>query len=165
MAARGAVRQRNFAAPILKTINEMREIKEIIIHCTATPRGRDVTAADVDRWHRAAGMDGIGYHYLVRLDGTVERGRPLWRAGAHCRGHNAASVGVAYAGGVEADGVTPADTRTPAQRAALAALVERLRGRFPGAGVWGHRDFARKACPCFDARREFSANLSGGGEH
>lgn len=134
----------------------MRNITEIIVHCTATPRGRDVTARMVDAWHRARGWNGIGYHYLVRLDGTVEAGRPEARAGAHCRGHNSRSIGVAYAGGVETDGHTPADTRTPAQRAALRELVAELRRRYPGATVHGHREFAAKACPCFDAAAELN---------
>lgn len=133
----------------------MRPIDLIILHCTATPEGRDHSAAEVDRWHRSRGWDGIGYHYLVRPDGAVEAGRPLERPGAHCYGHNQSSVGVCYVGGLAADGKTPKDTRTPAQRSALAALVADLRRRFPGARVRGHRDFAAKACPCFDARKEY----------
>lgn len=128
----------------------------IIVHCTATPRGRDVAAADIDRWHRLRGFNGIGYHFVVRLDGSVEAGRPVERAGAHCKGYNARSIGVAYVGGVEADGVTPADTRTDAQRAALRELIERLRTQYGITRVHGHRDFAAKACPSFDATAEYS---------
>ena len=133
-----------------------RPVKLIIVHCTATPAGRDVTAADVDRWHRARGWSGIGYHWLVRPDGAVEAGRPESRPGAHCRGHNASSVGVCYVGGLAPDGRTPADTRTPAQRVALRKLVARLLERHPGAAVCGHRDLdPAKACPCFDAAAEY----------
>ncbi len=128
----------------------------IIVHCTATPCGREVTAADIDRWHRLRGFNGIGYHFVVRLDGRVEAGRPVERAGAHCKGYNARSIGVAYVGGVEADGVTPADTRTDAQRAALRELIERLRTQYGIMRVHGHRDFAAKACPSFDATAEYS---------
>lgn len=133
----------------------MRKITEIIVHCTATPRGRDVSVSEVDAWHRARGFRCVGYHYLVRLDGTVERGRPEEETGAHCLGHNSRSIGVCYAGGVEADGRTPADTRTEAQRAALKRLIGELRRRYPGASVHGHREFAAKACPCFDAGKEY----------
>lgn len=133
----------------------MRSINEIILHCTATPAGREVTVAQVDAWHRARGFAGIGYHYLVGIDGRVHEGRPIERAGAHCLGHNAHSVGVCYAGGLEADGHTPADTRTPAQKAALRGLVEELKQRFGISRVRGHRDYARKACPCFDAAAEY----------
>ncbi len=132
----------------------MRKITEIIIHCTATPRGREVTAAMVDRWHRANGWAGIGYHWLIRLDGTVEPGRPEDQPGAHCRGHNSNSIGIAYVGGTEADGVTPADTRTPAQRRSLKKLVATLRVRYPYATVHGHNEFSAKACPCFDVAGE-----------
>ncbi len=127
----------------------MRKISEIIIHCSATPAGRHVTVADITAWHRARGFNTIGYHYLVLLDGTVAAGRPESVIGAHCLGHNDRSIGVCYVGGLDAHG-KPADTRTPQQRKALRDLVAELRRRFPGATVHGHREFAAKACPCFD---------------
>jgi len=130
----------------------MRNINKIIIHCTATPRGRHVTVADVDRWHRARGFNCIGYHFLIYLDGSIHRGRDIERVGAHCSGHNASSVGIAYVGGVEADGKTPSDTRTDAQKTALRSLVTSLCKRFPSASIHGHNEFAAKACPCFDVR-------------
>lgn len=133
----------------------MRTINEIIVHCTATPRGRDIGAAQIDVWHKANGWNGIGYHYVVRLDGSIETGREEALAGAHCVGHNAHSIGVVYVGGLEADGKTPADTRTPAQKEAMVQLLRRLKGRYPGAVIRGHRDFAAKACPCFDATAEY----------
>lgn len=133
----------------------MRKITEIIVHCTATPEGRAVTAADVDRWHRQRGFDGIGYHYLVYLDGTVAEGRPIERIGAHCKGHNANSIGVCYVGGLATDRKTPKDTRTSGQKDALLQLINRLRTEYPGVKVRGHRDYARKDCPCFDATGEY----------
>ncbi len=136
--------------------DNQRVVNLIVVHCTATPAGRDVTAADVDRWHRQRGFRCIGYHYLVRLDGRIERGRPENEQGAHCRGHNARSIGVGYAGGLDANG-RPADTRTPEQRAALMTLLRDLRRRYPEAVIRGHRDFAAKACPCFDATTEYAA--------
>lgn len=133
----------------------MRKIDMIIVHCTATPRGRDVTVADIDRWHRMRGFDCIGYHYVVMLDGRIEPGRPVDKAGAHCKGYNQRSIGIAYVGGVECDGTTPADTRTPSQRAALRVLIENLKKKYNVTTVRGHRDFAAKACPCFDAMTEY----------
>ena len=135
----------------------MRKIDKIILHCTATPEGRQVTVADVTAWHKERGFRTIGYHYLVYLDGTVVRGRREEEIGAHCLGQNAGSIGVCYVGGLEKDARTPADTRTPAQRKALRALVAELCRRFPGAEVHGHREFAAKACPCFDARAEYKS--------
>lgn len=128
-----------------------RTVRTIIVHCSATPAGRDVTVADIDRWHRARGFRSIGYHYVVLLDGTVCPGRPEDAVGAHCLGQNATSIGVCYVGGLDADGSTPRDTRTPAQRRALLDLLADLLRRYPGAVVRGHRDFAPKACPSFDA--------------
>lgn len=132
-----------------------RLITELIVHCSATPAGRDVTASDIRRWHKEErGFADIGYHFVVRLDGRVECGRPMAVVGAHCRGHNSRSVGVCYVGGIGSDG-RPADTRTPAQRQALLGLLTALRRRFPGASIHGHRDFAPKACPSFDATAEY----------
>lgn len=132
----------------------MRNINEIIIHCTATRAGRDFTAADVDRWHRERGFKCIGYHYVIRLNGAVEAGRKEADIGAHCLGHNRNSVGVAYVGGLDSNG-RAADTRTDRQRAALLQLIKELKQRYPHATIHGHRDFAAKDCPCFDATTEY----------
>lgn len=133
----------------------MRKINEIIVHCAATPEGKNFKAADIDRWHRERKMKCIGYHYVVDLDGTVEPGRPESEIGAHCLGHNQYSIGVCYVGGLAADGRTPKDTRTAAQKEALLALLKKLRAKYPKASIHGHRDFAAKACPSFDATREY----------
>lgn len=127
----------------------MRRITEIIIHCTATKEGEDYTVDDIRRWHKERGFDDCGYHFVVRLDGTVEQGRPISIAGAHCKGHNANSIGIAYVGGLDKDG-RPKDTRTAAQRDALLCLVWRVKQAYPDAKVYGHNAFANKACPCFD---------------
>lgn len=131
-----------------------RQIDLIVVHCTATKPSADVHVADVDRWHRQRGFAGIGYHFLITLDGSIEAGRPLEQVGAHCLGHNAHSVGVAYVGGLDANG-RPADTRTAAQKQALVELLQRLRQLFPQAEIAPHRRFAAKACPCFDVDKEY----------
>ena len=111
---------------------------------------------EIDRWHRARGFAKIGYHYVIHLDGTIDKGRDESEAGAHVSGHNATTIGVCYIGGVSADDVNVArDTRTPAQKAAMEKLVRELLSRYPGAEVLGHRDFpgVAKACPSFDVRK------------
>ena len=133
----------------------MRTIFEIIIHCTATKPLAHINVNDVRRWHQQRGFNDIGYHYLVLVDGTVETGRPLSAIGAHCKGHNAHSIGICYVGGLNDKG-KPADTRTPAQREAMRSLLISLKHRFPDATIHGHRDFAAKACPCFDATAEYA---------
>lgn len=130
----------------------MREIKEIILHCTATQEGREVHVADVDRWHKQQGWECIGYHYLITLDGKIEKGRPEWKIGAHCKGHNNISIGVAYVGGVDYQG-KPKDTRTDAQKRALVQLLREVRGRYPKATIHGHNEFAAKACPSFNVQK------------
>jgi N-acetylmuramoyl-L-alanine amidase len=130
----------------------------IAIHCTATPEGHDFKAADIDRWHRAKGWLKIGYHFVIDLDGNVEKGRPEDQPGAHVEGFNSRSIGVVYVGGVAADGKTPKDTRTPAQKASLLKLLKELKGRHPSALIQGHYQFPKvaKACPSFDAKAEYA---------
>lgn len=133
----------------------MRKINEIIVHCTATKEGKDYTVADIDRWHRQRGFKSIGYHWVVYRDGSVFPGRAENIVGAHCKGHNAHSIGVVYIGGLDAEG-EPKDTRTAAQKQALKRLLIGLRKKYPDAAIYGHRDFAAKACPCFDATKEYA---------
>lgn len=132
-----------------------RRINEIIVHCTATPEGRDYTVADIRQMHKAQGWVDIGYHYLIYRDGSIHEGRNVDMVGAHCQGHNAQSIGVCYVGGVARDGKTPKDTRTQAQKDALIHLLMQLVCLYPDATIRGHRDFAAKACPSFDATREY----------
>ena len=132
----------------------MRRIEEVIVHCTATPEGRAVSVHDIDQWHRQRGWRCIGYHFVVDLDVMVHAGRPLAMAGAHCCGHNVYSIGVCYVGGLDKHG-RPKDTRTPEQKVALRALIAVLKHLYPNAKVYGHRQFANKACPCFDAEKEY----------
>ncbi|MEG0012459.1 MAG: N-acetylmuramoyl-L-alanine amidase [Muribaculaceae bacterium] len=133
----------------------MRKIDKIIVHCSATPEGRNVTTADIKQWHIERGFSDIGYHYVIYLDGSVHRGRAESIVGAHCSGQNATSIGVCYVGGVAKDGKTAKDTRTAAQKAALVELLESLVVRYPNATIHGHREYAAKACPCFDAAKEY----------
>lgn len=132
----------------------MRKIDKIILHCSATKEAQHFTADDIDRWHKARGFAKIGYHHVVYLDGSVHKGCDESLIGAHCLGHNATSIGVCYIGGLDAAG-NPKDTRTEAQKTALDALVTNLKGRYPNAKVHGHNEFAAKACPCFDVKKEF----------
>lgn len=134
----------------------MRPINEIIIHCSATAEGKDFKAADIRRWHvQGNGWNDIGYHFVIDLDGTVEVGRPVAQQGAHCTNHNKTTIGICYVGGCAADGKTPKDTRTEAQKKSLRELVAVLRSCFPTiTKVSGHRDYANKACPSFDVHAE-----------
>ncbi len=133
----------------------MRAIDEIIVHCTATPEGREVSVETIRGWHKARGWNDIGYHWVVGLDGTVRPGRREAIAGAHVENRNARTIGVVYVGGVAANGKTPKDTRTPAQREALMDLCREIIGRYPSIRkVSGHNQYAAKACPSFDVRKD-----------
>lgn len=135
----------------------MKNITNIIIHCSATPEGRDYTVADIDRWHRARGFRKIGYHFVIYRDGSIHVGRPKEQVGAHCTGHNSNSIGICYIGGLASDEKTSKDTRTPQQKCSLLGLLRQLKLEFPKAKIHGHKDFANKACPCFDATAEYSS--------
>ena len=81
----------------------MREINKIIVHCSATREFQDVKTEEIRRWHMDKGWSDVGYHYLIELDGSINKGRPVERIGAHCKGHNNDSIGVCYIGGVDKD--------------------------------------------------------------
>ena len=145
----------------MKTLNP-KNVKYIVVHCSATPEGKDYTVADIDRWHRTQNRwEMIGYHKVIYRDGSIHDGRPLDKVGAHVKNLNSCSVGVCYIGGCEAtkraDGQFHAkDTRTPAQKASLIAVLRDMKAKFPGAQIRGHRDFAAKACPSYDATSEYA---------
>lgn len=143
-------------------------IARLVIHCTDTPDGREVTAADIRSWHcspepKGRGWKQVGYTDMVHLDGTVERLVPNnedayvdgWEITNGAKGYNGTSRHIVYVGG-KRNG-HPDDTRTEAQKAALKAYVEDFHRRFPWAEVVGHRDLpgVAKACPCFDVRKEY----------
>jgi len=133
----------------------MRTIKELIVHCTATPEGKYFDAADIDRWHKQRGWSGNGYHFVILLDGTIEYGRDLKKSGAHTRGRNSTSIGLTYIGGMDANMQKAKDTRTEAQKESMLLLLKTLKKLHPEAVIYGHRDFSSKACPSFDAKTEY----------
>jgi N-acetylmuramoyl-L-alanine amidase len=141
-----------------------RLITEIIVHCTATPEGRDYTVAAIRADHIKQGWSDIGYHYVIYRDGSIHEGRDVDKQGAHCaiNNHNRNSIGIAYVGGVENKPGVPyakqksKDTRTLRQKAALLNLLGDLKKIYPNAKIYGHHDFEpKKDCPCFDAKSEY----------
>tara|TARA_B100000530_G_scaffold309641_1_gene235562 strand:- start:81 stop:509 length:429 start_codon:yes stop_codon:yes gene_type:complete len=133
-----------------------RDIDKIIIHCSATPEGRDVKTSEIKRWHTEDnGWRDIGYHFVIELDGSIHKGRAVGTSGAHTVGENH-NIGICYVGGMDKDMQTSKDTRTDAQRIALEDLIEDIREEYPNIMVYGHRDFAKKDCPSFDARSEYN---------
>ena len=137
-------------------MNRRKKTDEIIVHCTATKEDVPVTTAQITTWHKKRGFVTIGYHYVIYLDGSIHAGRGEAYVGAHCTNHNSRAVGVCYVGGLDKQG-RPKDTRTEAQKKALLSLLKELKKRYPKATIHGHREFANKACPCFDARKEYSS--------
>ncbi len=163
-----------------------RRVNALVVHCSANAEGQDIGAAEIRRCHvKENGWADIGYHFVVRIDGTIEEGRDLNRAGAHVTGHNARTIGICYVGGLEATrnskgAIVPKkdargrsiekDTRTPEQKESLRWLLETLAAELPTVrAILGHRDFSPdkngngvidpweriKGCPCFDAIPEY----------
>ena len=136
----------------------MRLITLIVIHCSAVRPDQMSSVAQIDTWHHDRGYKfGVGYHYVIRRDGSIEAGRPEWMVGAHCVNHNKYSIGVCYEGGLDARG-QPADTRTAAQKATLRQLLTDLHRRYPRAVIVGHHDLnPQKDCPCIEnVAREYA---------
>ncbi len=133
----------------------MRDIDKIIIHCSATPEGVHFDASRIDKWHRDRGWSGIGYHYVILLDGTIEYGRDIKKTGAHTQGHNTGSIGICYIGGMDKNMDNAKDTRTDAQKESLLLLLKTLKKLHPQATIHGHNNFSSKKCPSFDAQTEY----------
>jgi len=138
------------------------DVKFIAIHCSASNPKMDIGVEEIDRWHRARGFVKIGYHYVIRRDGTLEMGRPTTEIGAHVEGYNSSSIGVCLVGGVDSSKLMkPEDNFTPAQFGSLTILLTGLTKLYPGAVVQGHRDFPNvaKACPSFDVKEWLKAKF------
>lgn len=145
-----------------KGIKDRKATQYIIVHCSATTEKQNIGAADIDRWHRLKGWMGIGYHYVIKRDGTIEEGRPRTSIGAHCEGFNSISLGICLVGGVNADDLDEAKNNfTPAQFDALSKLLKELGKVYPTAAIRGHRDMpnVHKACPSFDVREWLKSSL------
>ncbi|NJL53780.1 lysozyme [bacterium] len=135
----------------------MRDINRIVVHCSATPVGMDIGVAEITDWHKKRGFTTIGYHFVIRRDGTVETGRPVATPGAHALGANSDSIGICLVGGVDANDKMKADANfTLNQYGALVALLSNLCKDYgiDKKDIIGHRDVlgAAKACPCFDVQ-------------
>lgn len=140
-----------------------RFVNELIWHCAATPEGKWITVEDIDRWHRQRDFAEIGYHAVVYLDGTIHHGRSIEKQGAHTKDHgkNRNTLGFCYIGGVTTNGQLAKDTRTPDQRASMLWLTQQVIKDPRIKQVSGHNQYANKACPSFDVRKDELGNLPG----
>jgi len=132
----------------------LRNINKIIIHCSATPEGRDVSMETIKKWHTEDfKWSDIGYHFVIELDGSLRKGRALSKVGAHAKGHNRDSIGICYVGGVDAN-MEPKDTRTEAQKDMLEDIVFVLAHAYGVAkeNIKGHNEVSSKSCPSFNVR-------------
>lgn len=131
----------------------MRRIDYIVIHCSATMPSMDIGVEEIRRWHvKGNGWRDVGYHRIIRRDGTVEQGRDLKTIGAHVKGFNNHSIGICWVGGLNEETKQAEDNRTKEQKISLRQEVSRLLEAFPDAVLMGHNDFpnVNKDCPCFD---------------
>lgn len=123
-------------------------INKIVIHCSASPNGGLIRAEDIHNWHVKKGWDGIGYHYVICADGTLEYGRPEYWIGAHTKGHNSSSIGICLIG---------IDAYSTQQWITLDALVGKLIKNHEGIKVIGHNEVSNKTCPGFDVQKWLQA--------
>ena len=152
----------------------MRDINLIVVHCSATTPMQDIGVEDIRRWHLARGWRDVGYHKIIRRDGTIEDGRPEIQLGAHARGNNKNSLAVCMVGGVDEYG-DPENNYDPIQWSSLRQVLVRWRTLYPETDILGHRDLSPdvnhdgvidasewiKACPCFDVKEWVKVNLNG----
>lgn len=126
-----------------------KKTEEIIIHCAATRPDQNIDAREIDRWHRQRGWLKIGYHFVIKQDGTIEIGRNIDEVGAHARGHNSYSIGICLVGGID-DLSEPSDDYSDEQWTMLRLLIDGLVKKYPGVKLLGHNDISSKACPSFN---------------
>jgi N-acetylmuramoyl-L-alanine amidase len=132
----------------------MRKINSLIVHASATPNDRNVTAKDIDIWHKQRGFKKIGYHFVILRDGTIEEGRNINEIGAHVRGHNRYTIGVCLIGAGYS-----LDDFTKEQKKSLIKVTNNMITLFPNITIHGHREYSNKSCPGFDIV-DFPWNLS-----
>lgn len=144
----------------------MAKLKYLVLHCTATPEGREVSSNDIRAWHTnpvskgGRGWKQVGYTDLIHLNGEIERlvdnnedaNVDPWEITNGAKGYNSISRHVVYVGGVVADGKTTKDTRTKAQRAAMESYVKEFHRKHPNVRIIGHREVDAKDCPSFDVQ-------------
>lgn len=130
-----------------------RNINLIVVHCAATNPNMDIGAAEIRKWHTDKGWDDIGYHNVIRRNGTLEHGRDLAISGAHAKGYNQFSIGVCLVGGVDIEN-NPTDNFTDEQYTTLRGYLDTMLDAFPNSEIVGHRDLpgVSKACPSFDVK-------------
>ena len=135
----------------------MRKIDKLIIHCSATPEFKEFDVDDIRNWHvNGNKWSDVGYHFVIKIDGTIQIGRPINKIGSHVKGKNRSSIGICYIGGMNRDMTDWIDTRTPEQKVSLIALLKELKEKYTEAVVYGHNDFTdKKVCPCFNAKQEY----------
>lgn len=152
-------------------MSRIKSVKYLVVHCAATPPSRDIGVKEIRAMHKQRGFNDVGYHYVIRRDGTIEKGRADTVMGAHVSGYNAVSLGICLVGGINAKGWSEQNF-TPAQFSALAGLLDQLKERHPHAEILGHRDLSpdknrdgkisrnewMKDCPCFDVRDWLAGN-------
>jgi N-acetylmuramoyl-L-alanine amidase len=132
----------------------MRHINQIIMHYSETDCSIDFDISDIRQWHLDKGWSDVGYHYVIKLDGTIQTGRTIDKVGAHCYGQNRDSIGICYVGGIDSEG-NKTDTRTPEQIDSLNLLIQSLRVVFDDClMVFGHNDYSDKECPGYNCMLE-----------
>lgn len=134
-----------------------KETTEVFVHCSATKAGQDVGVREIRQWHKEQGWLDVGYHFIIRRDGTVEEGRDINAVGSHVKGYNSTSVGVCLVGGIN-DKAQHEANFTPQQMEALRSLLLTLLAKYEGAELMAHHDVAPKACPSFDLQRWWRKN-------
>ena len=122
-----------------------RDVRKIVIHCSASPLNRGDDVHTIDGWHREKDWSGVGYHMIILEDGTIQKGRDFDKRGAHTHGHNNNSLGICRIGGYGSK-----YDATPEQTKVIKELTEYLATQYKDVSVFGHCKVSYKACPCME---------------
>lgn len=129
----------------------------VFVHCSATKPTMDIGVREIRQWHKEQGWLDVGYHYVIKRDGTIEAGREESAVGSHAKGYNSTSVGVCLVGGIDSSG-KPEANFTPEQMGRLRSLLTVLLTKYEGSVLRAHHDVAPKACPSFDLKRWYETD-------
>jgi len=151
----------------LRNVN--RDVTEVVVHWTETPTNKNIGSEEINAIHLEAGLNGIGYHYVIRRDGSLQRGRPVNIQGEHAvnNGHNDRSIGIAFVGGINVPSETDnienflsVRSLTRSQFNTFDHFCRSFYNVFSGGQIVGHQDIDELTSdPGFDVRAYVKANF------
>ena len=121
----------------------MRNIEKLILHCSDSNLKAHDSIDIIRQWHLERGFTDVGYHFFIKSDGVIEKGRDIDKVGAHCKGQNSNSIGICLHG-------KNINDFNNDQFTSLNRLLNSLCIIFPEVSIHGHNEYSKKTCPVFN---------------